>query len=42
MLNPAEHAVGLTLYLEGRYSGEEAELEEKLILASGAGTGNGR
>jgi hypothetical protein len=32
VLNPAEHAVGLTLYLEGRYSGEEAEIEEKLIL----------
>ncbi len=32
VLNPAEHAVGLTLYLEGRYSGEEAELEEKLIF----------
>ena len=32
VLNPAEHAVGLTLYLEGRYSGEEAELEEKIIL----------
>jgi hypothetical protein len=32
VLNPAEHAVGLTLYLEGRYSGEEAELEQKLIF----------
>ena len=32
VLNPADHAVGLTLYLEGRYSGEEAELEEKLIF----------
>ena len=30
LLNPAEHAVGLTLYLEGTYSGEEAEIEEKL------------
>lgn len=32
VLNPAEHAVGLTLYLEGTYSGEEAGLEEKIIL----------
>jgi len=32
VLNPAEHAVGLTLYLEGTYSGEEAEVEEKVIL----------
>lgn len=32
VLNPAEHAVGLALYLEPRYSGEEAELEQKLIL----------
>ena len=32
VLNPAEHAVGLTLYLEPRFSGEEAEIEEKIIL----------
>lgn len=32
VLNPAEHKIGLTLYLEGRYSGEEAALEQKLIL----------
>jgi hypothetical protein len=32
VLNPAEHAVGLTLYLEPRFSGEEAELEQKIIL----------
>jgi hypothetical protein len=32
LLNPAEHMVGLTLYLEGTYSEEEAELEEKVIL----------
>ncbi|HYG36898.1 MAG TPA: DUF6662 family protein [Clostridia bacterium] len=32
VLNPAEHPVGVTLYLEGRYSGEEAELEQKIIL----------
>ena len=32
VLNPAEKPIGLTLYLEGRYSGEEAEVEEKLIF----------
>jgi len=32
VLNPAEHAVGLTLYLEPRFSGDEAELEEKIII----------
>ena len=32
VLNPAEHAVGLTLYLEPSYSGDEAELEQKIIL----------
>src|SRR5258708_6920728 len=32
VLNPANHAVGLTLYLEPRYSGDEAEIEEKIIL----------
>jgi hypothetical protein len=32
LLNPAEHAVGLTFYLEGTYSGDEAEIEEKVIL----------
>jgi hypothetical protein len=31
-LNPADHSVGLTLYLEPRFSGDEAELEEKIIL----------
>src|SRR4051812_28808057 len=30
--NPADHAVGLTLYLEPRYAGDEAEVEEKIIL----------
>lgn len=30
--NPADHAVGLTLYVEPRYSGVQAELEEKIIL----------
>lgn len=32
VLNPAEHAVGLALYLEPRYSGDEAEIEQKIIL----------
>lgn len=32
VMNPAEKAVGLSLYLEPSYSGEEAELEEKIIL----------
>jgi hypothetical protein len=32
LLNPATHAVGLTLYLEPRFSGSEAEIEEKIIL----------
>jgi hypothetical protein len=32
VLNPAEHAIGLTLYLEPRYSGSEAEIEEKIII----------
>src|SRR6185503_6627965 len=32
VLNPAEHVVGLTLYLEPTYAGDEAELEQKIIL----------
>ena len=32
VLNPANHAVGLTLYLEPRVSGDEAEVEQKIIL----------
>jgi len=32
VLNPASHAVGLTLYLEPRFSGDEAEIEQKIIL----------
>jgi hypothetical protein len=32
VLNPATHSVGLTLYLEPRFSGTEAEIEEKIIL----------
>jgi hypothetical protein len=32
LLNPAEHAIGLTLYLEPAFSGSEAELEEKIII----------
>ncbi len=32
VLNPAEHPIGLTLYLEPTYSGEEFELEQKIII----------
>jgi len=32
VLNPAEHAVGLSLYLEPTFAGDEAELEQKIIL----------
>jgi len=32
VLNPAEHPVGLTLYLEPTFTGSEAELEQKIIL----------
>jgi len=32
VLNPATKPVGLSLYLEGTYSGEEAEIEQKLIF----------
>jgi len=32
VLNPVEHAVGLTLYLEPRFSEDEGEIEEKIIL----------
>jgi hypothetical protein len=32
LLNPVDHSVGLALYLEPRYSGVQAELEEKIIL----------
>ena len=32
VLNPVNHAVGLTLYLEPRFSGDEAEIEEKILL----------
>ena len=37
VLNPAEHAVGLTLYLEPRFAGDEAEVEEKIILGQRIG-----
>jgi hypothetical protein len=30
--NPAEHAVGVTLYAEPAYSGDEAEIEERIII----------
>jgi hypothetical protein len=32
VLNPATHGVGLTLYLEPRFAGDEAEIEQKIIL----------
>lgn len=32
VVNPAEHPVGISLYLEGAYSGEEAALEQKIIF----------
>jgi hypothetical protein len=32
VLNPADHAVGLALYLEPSFAGDEAELEQKIIL----------
>lgn len=32
VLNPATHPVGLSLYLEPRFAGDEAEIEEKIIL----------
>ena len=31
-VNPADHAVGLTLYFEPRFSGDELELEQRIIL----------
>jgi hypothetical protein len=37
LLNPAEHAIGLTLYLETTYSGGEAEIEEKIIFGQRCG-----
>ncbi len=35
--NPADHPVGLALYFEPRYSGEEAELEGKIIVGQRIG-----
>jgi hypothetical protein len=32
VLNPAQHAVGLTLYLEPGFSGDQAEIEEKILV----------
>lgn len=37
VLNPADHAVGLTLYLEPRFSGDEAEVEQRIILGQRLG-----
>ena len=38
VLNPAEHPVGLTLYVEPRFAGDEAELEEKIIIGQRHGS----
>ena len=35
--NPADHAVGLSLYLEPTYDGEDFELEQKIILGQRVG-----
>lgn len=32
VINPANHAVGVSLYLEPGYSGDEAEIETKIII----------
>jgi len=32
VLNPAEHKVGLGLYFEPRFAGDEAEVEQKIIV----------
>ncbi|MEW6366451.1 MAG: DUF6662 family protein [Acidobacteriota bacterium] len=37
VFNPTEHTVGLALYVEPSYSGEEAELEEKVIFGQRVG-----
>ena len=37
VLNPAEHSIGLTLYLEGGYSGDEAAIEQKIIIGQRSG-----
>ena len=37
LLNPNEHAIGLTLYLEPTYNGKNAELEQKIILGQRIG-----
>ncbi|MSR65353.1 MAG: hypothetical protein EXS18_06185 [Verrucomicrobiae bacterium] len=37
LLNPAEHKVGLSLYLEGTCDGDEAELEQKILIGQRCG-----
>ena len=37
LLNPEKHPVGLALYLEPTYNGNEVELEEKIILSKNFG-----
>jgi hypothetical protein len=38
VLNPAENPVGLTLYLEPGFSGEEAEIEQRIIIGQRHGS----
>ncbi len=37
LLNPADHTVGLAIYLEPRFAGDEAELEQRIILGQRLG-----
>src|SRR5258708_33586653 len=37
VMNPADHPVGLALYLEPRFAGDEAELEQRIILGQRLG-----
>lgn len=41
LLNPAEHAIGVTLYLEGTYSGVRRSLSKRSSSGSAMETGNG-
>ncbi len=37
IVNPADHKIGVTLYLEPSYSGEEAGLEQKILIGQRVG-----
>jgi len=37
ILNPVDHAIGVALYLEPRFSGSDAEIEEKIIVGQTVG-----